>query len=77
MAFFCHIDYELLVGLAAATAQESDSEITCKLQTAQVTTVFSLCTYQSSTFPMLGINAALAFVSIQVGAAPLKAGVLG
>ena len=71
MALFCYIVYELLVGLAAATAQESDAEIRCKIQTAQVMTVFSRCTYQSSTFPMLGINAALAFVSIQVGAAPL------
>ena len=65
MAFFCYIDYELLVGLAAATAQESDAEIRCKILTAQVMTVISWRTYQSSTFPMLGINAALAFVSIR------------
>ena len=37
--------YELLVGLAAATAQESDAEIRCKIQTAQVMTVFSWGTY--------------------------------
>ena len=65
MAFFWYIDYELLVGCAAATAQESDAEIRCKIQIAQVMTVISWCTYQSSTSPMLGINAALAFVSIR------------
>ena len=41
MAFFCHIVYELLVGLASATAQESDAEIMCKIQTAQVMTVIN------------------------------------
>ena len=65
MAFFFYIVYVLLVGLAAATAQESDAEIRCKIQTAQVMTVISWRTYQSSTFPTLGINAALAFVSIR------------
>ena len=65
MAFFCHIDYELLVGLAAATAQEADAEIRCKILNAQVMTVISWRTYQSSSFPTLGINAALAFVSIR------------
>ena len=65
MALPCYIVYELLVGFAAATAQESDAEISCKIQTAQVMTVISWCTYQSSTFQMLGINAAVAFVSIR------------
>ena len=37
--------YELLVGLAAATAQESDAEIRCKIQTAQAMTVISRYTY--------------------------------
>ena len=68
MALFCYIVYELLVGLAAATAQESDAEIRCKIQTAQVMTVFSWGTYPVVYFfPMLGINSALAIVSIQVG----------
>ena len=45
MAFFCYIDYELLVGPAAATAQESDAEIRCKIQIAQAMTVISRYTY--------------------------------
>ena len=66
MAFLCYIDDELLAGFAAAAAaQESDAEIRCKIQIAQVMTVISWRTYQSSTFPTLGINAALAFVSIR------------
>ena len=60
--------YELLVGLAAATAQESDAEIRCKIQTAQAMTVISRYTYPVVYFfPMLGINAAQAVVSNQVG----------
>ena len=58
----------LLVGLAAATAQESDAEIRCKIQIAQVMTVFSWGTYPVVYFfQMLGINSAMAIVSIQVG----------
>ena len=58
----------LLVGLAAATAQESDAEIRCKIHIAQVMTVFSWGSYPVVYFfPMLGINLALAIVSIQVG----------
>ena len=41
MAFFCRIVYELLVGLASATAQESDAEIMCKIQIAQIMTVIN------------------------------------
>ena len=41
MIFFCYIVYELLVGLAAATAQEKDLEIRGKIQTAQVMTAIS------------------------------------
>ena len=37
--------YELLVGLAAATAQESDAEIRCMIQIAQAMTVISRYTY--------------------------------
>merc|ERR1711915_1147098 len=68
MAFFLHIVYELLVGLACATNSETDPVIKGKIQTAQVMTVISWCTYPVvSLFPMLGINAASAVVSIQIG----------
>merc|ERR1712115_270613 len=68
MCFFLYIVYELLVGLAAATASESDPVIAGKIKTAQVMTVISWCTYPVVyLFPMLGINAASAVVSIQLG----------
>jgi len=68
MCFFLYIVYELLVGLAAATASETDETIAGKIKTAQVMTVISWCTYPVVyLFPMLGINAASAVVSIQLG----------
>merc|ERR1712031_134961 len=68
MAFFLYIVYELLVGLAAATAAEPNPEIAKKIGTAQVMTVISWCTYPIVyLFPMLGISAAKAVVSIQLG----------
>merc|ERR1712107_765066 len=68
MCFFLYIVYELIVGLAAATASESDPVIAGKIKTAQVMTVISWCTYPVVYyFPMLGINAASAVVSIQLG----------
>merc|ERR1712176_857389 len=68
MAFFLYIVYELLVGLSAATASEADPVIAKKIQVAQVMTVISWCTYPVVyLFPMLGINAAQAVVSIQLG----------
>merc|ERR1711988_572697 len=68
MCFFLYIVYELLVGLAAATAAEADATIAGKIKTAQVMTVISWCTYPVVyLFPMLGINAASAVVSIQLG----------
>merc|ERR1711972_1002368 len=68
MCFFLYIAYELLVGLSAATDSETDPEIKGKIQTAQVMTVVSWCTYPVVyLFPMLGINAATAVVSIQIG----------
>jgi len=68
MGFFLYIVYELLVGLAAATNSETDPVIKGKIQTAQVMTVISWCTYPVVyLFPMLGINAATAVVSIQIG----------
>merc|ERR1711953_28624 len=45
MLFFLYIVYELLVGLAAATASEADPVIAGKIKTAQVMTVISWCTY--------------------------------
>merc|ERR1712050_232908 len=68
MAFFLYIVYELLVGLSAATASEADPAVAGKIKTAQVMTVISWCTYPIVyLFPMLGINAAQAVVSIQLG----------
>merc|ERR1719161_3256370 len=45
MLFFLYIVYELLVGLSAATASETDAEIKGKIQSAQLMTVISWCTY--------------------------------
>jgi len=68
MSFFLYIVYELLVGLAAATASEADPQIAKKIHTAQVMTVISWCTYPIVyLFPMFGFSAAKAVVSIQVG----------
>merc|ERR1712013_913331 len=68
MCFFLYIVYELLVGLAAATNAEADPVIKGKIKVAQVMTVISWCTYPVVyLIPMLGINAASAVVSIQLG----------
>merc|ERR1711918_163251 len=68
MSFFLYIVYELLVGLAAATAAEPNPEIAKKIGTAQVMTVISWCTYPVVyLFPMLGFSAAKAIVGIQMG----------
>merc|ERR1712032_649 len=68
MSFFLYIVYELLVGLAAATASEADPQIAKKIHAAQVMTVISWCTYPIVyLFPMFGFSAAKAVVSIQVG----------
>merc|ERR1712190_668939 len=68
MSFSLYIVYELLVGLAAATASEADPQIAKKIGTAQVMTVISWCTYPNVyLFPMLGFSAAKAVVSIQMG----------
>merc|ERR1712025_570814 len=68
MSFFLYIVYELLVGLAAATASEADPVIQGKIGTAQVMTVISWCTYPVVyLFPMFGISAAQAVVGIQIG----------
>merc|ERR1712127_911489 len=68
MVFFLYIVYELLVGLSSATNNEADPVVKGKIQTAQLVTVISWCTYPIVyLFPMLGINAAQAVVSIQIG----------
>merc|ERR1712087_516338 len=68
MSFFLYIVYELLVGLAAATASEADPQIAKKIHAAQVMTVISWCTYPIVyLFPMFGFSAAKAVVSIQAG----------
>merc|ERR1712039_112380 len=68
MLFFLYIVFELLVGLSAATNAEADPVIMGKIKVAQVMTVISWCTYPVVyLFPMLGINAASAVVSIQIG----------
>jgi bacteriorhodopsin len=68
MAFFLMIVNELLVGLSDATNSESDQTIKGKIKAAQVMTVISWCTYPVVyLFPMLGIEAASAVVSIQIG----------
>jgi len=68
MSFFLYIVFELLVGLSAATDSEADPAIKGKIKLAQVMTVISWCTYPIVyLFPMLGIHAANAVVSIQIG----------
>merc|ERR1712004_234946 len=68
MSFFLYIVYELLVGLSAATNSEADPVVKGKIQSAQLMTVASWCTYPVVyLFPMLGINAAHAVVAIQIG----------
>ena len=67
MAFFLYIVYELLVGLSAATASEAEPAVAGKIKTAQIMTVISWCTYPVVyLFPMLGVQAAHAVVSIQL-----------
>ena len=68
MGFFNYIVYELLVGLSAATNEETDPNVKSKINIAQLMTVISWCTYPIVyLFPMLGINAAHAVVSIEIG----------
>merc|ERR1719326_1113814 len=68
MCFFLYIVYELLVGLKAATDSETDPVVKGKIELAKVMTVISWCTYPIVyLFPMLGITASSAVVSIQIG----------
>jgi bacteriorhodopsin len=69
MLFFLYIVYELLVGLAGATDSETDPAVKSKIQSAQIMTVISWCTYPVVyLIPMLMPNsAAQAVVGIQIG----------
>merc|ERR1711912_137939 len=68
MMFFLYIVYELLVGLSDATNSEANPEIKGKIQTAQVMTVISWCTYPIVyLIPMLGFNPGHAVMGIQIG----------
>merc|ERR1712061_408540 len=59
MSFFLYIVYELLVGLSAATNDEADPVVKGKIQSAQLMTVISWCTYPIVyLFPFFGIKAA-------------------
>ena len=67
MAFFLYIVQELMVGLSEATNKESP-EVAAKIRSAQIMTVISWCTYPVVyLFPMIGIQASTAIVSIQLG----------
>ena len=66
-ASYRFIVYELLVSLAAAIALETDSVIKERIGLAQGLTVISWCTFPVVyLFPMRGINASTAVVSIQI-----------
>ena len=68
MSFFLYIVYELLVGLAAATASEPNPEIAKMIGTAEVMAVISWCTYPIVyLLRMLAFSAAKAIASIQMG----------
>merc|ERR1712087_785834 len=65
---FAYIVHELLVGLAAATAAETDPRVRDLVFRAQWVTVVSWLTYPVVyIFPMLGFKGAQAVVNIQVG----------
>jgi len=68
MCFFLYIVYELMIGLSAATRDETDPVVRGKIRSAQVMTVISWCTYPVVyLFPMWGMGGADAVVSVQLG----------
>merc|ERR1719215_1658896 len=68
MVPFVYIVYELLVGLADATAKEPDEGVKSKIRLAQIVTVISWLTYPVVyVFPMIGFVGAEAVVAIQCG----------
>jgi bacteriorhodopsin len=68
MIFFLYIVFELMVGLRSATNAELDPVVKGKIQSAQLMTVISWCTYPVVyLFPMWGMSGSNAVVSVQVG----------
>merc|ERR1711957_1094125 len=68
MIFFCYIVFELLVGLAGATNQETDETVRGKIKNAQLMTVVSWCTYPVVyLLPMLKTGGANTIVAVQMG----------
>merc|ERR1712084_213917 len=68
LLFFIYIVHELLVGLSAATAAETDPRVRDLVFRAQWVTVVSWLTYPVVyIFPMIGFKGAQAVVNIQVG----------
>merc|ERR1740115_716072 len=68
MIFFCYIVFELLVGLASATNQETDETVRGKIKNAQLMTVVSWCTYPVVyLLPILKIGGANTIVAVQMG----------
>merc|ERR1712045_369007 len=65
---FCYIVQTLLVGLAEATASETNEQVRALVFRAQWVTVVSWLTYPVVyIFPMIGFKGAHAVVAIQVG----------
>jgi bacteriorhodopsin len=65
---FLYIVHTLLVGLADATAREEDPAVASLIQSSQLVTVISWCTYPVVyVFPMLGLTGSTAVVAIQCG----------
>merc|ERR1712023_433349 len=65
---FLYVVYELLVGMADATNEESDAVVKSLIQRAQYWTVVSWLTYPVVyIFPMIGFSGSHAVVAIQVG----------
>ena len=68
VAFLLYIVYEILVGLSSATNNEADPNVKGKMQNVHLVTVITWSAYPIvNLLPMLGINAAQAVVSIQLG----------
>ena len=65
---FLFVVYTLLVGLADATASESDPQVSSLIKSAQLYTVVSWTTYPVVyILPMFGLHGAQAVVGVQVG----------
>jgi len=68
IVFFLYIVFELMVGLSAATNEETNDGVKGKIKLAQIMTVISWCTYPVVyLFPMMGVSPAKSVVGIQLG----------